>query len=151
MKINWVTKSFGELSPNELYRILHLRSEVFVVEQDCVYQDMDFLDQKSLHILGWFEEDLVAYTRIIPPNIKFQEASIGRVVNNQTFRGKGLGKFLMKYSIEQCKEHFGNSAIKISAQCYLNAFYQSLDFIIISDIYLEDGIEHQEMIYRHDN
>ena len=143
--MNWMLKSFDALSPNELYYILQLRSEVFVVEQNCVYQDMDGKDQVCHHLMGWENDKLVAYTRLIPPGVSYAEPAIGRVVSSPSLRGKGIGKILMEKSIEAIHSLFGKQKIKIGAQLYLLKFYQSLGFVQSSELYLEDGIEHIEM------
>lgn len=144
--ITWVIKKFNELSPIELYAILRLRSEVFVVEQNCVFLDMDNKDQSSYHLMGWNNDELIAYTRIVPPGISYEQPSIGRVVTSPAARGGGTGKLLMEESIIQSKKHFGNLPIRIGAQLYLKKFYASLGFEQSSDIYDEDGIDHIEMI-----
>ncbi|WP_124979139.1 GNAT family N-acetyltransferase [Nonlabens xiamenensis] len=142
MKIQ--TKTFDELSTDLLYALLRLRAEVFVVEQDCVYQDIDNKDQKAIHILGFEDSDLVAYTRFFAPGIYFEQASIGRVVVRTQHRGKSYGKEIMEASIAFAKANSYNS-IKISAQCYLDNFYKELGFIDTGERYLEDGIPHQAM------
>ena len=147
MNITWSCKAFNSLSPVELYSILQLRNEVFVVEQNCVYQDCDDKDQNSYHFMGWQQNKLVAYTRLIPSGIAFEEISIGRVVTSPSVRGNKIGKELMLRSIEKLYELFGKSKIKIGAQLYLKSFYESLGFIKNSDVYLEDGIEHIKMIF----
>lgn len=144
--ITWVIKKFNELSPIELYAILRLRSEVFVVEQNCVFLDMDNKDQSSYHLMGWNNDVLIAYTRIVPPGISYEQPSIGRVVTSPAARGGGTGKLLMEESIIQSEKHFGNLPIRIGAQLYLKKFYASLGFEQSSDIYDEDGIDHIEMI-----
>lgn len=144
--INWSLKKFDELTPEELYAILQLRNEVFVVEQDCVYQDADDKDQKSLHFCGWDDGKLAAYTRLIPPGVSFEEASIGRVLTASAHRNTGLGRILMQKSISHCFSLFNPGPIRIGAQVYLREFYQSLGFIQSSGEYLEDGIPHIEMI-----
>jgi ElaA protein len=146
MNITWTLKKFDELSVYELYSILRLRSEVFVVEQNCVFQDMDNKDQSSWHLMGWEKNVLVAYTRLVPPGISYEMASIGRVITLQSTRGSGIGKQLMEKSIEQAERLFGKAPIKIGAQLYLREFYQSLGFMQSSDVYDEDGIDHIEMI-----
>ena len=145
MKITWSLKKFEELSPAELYAIMQLRNEVFVVEQNCVYQDADNKDPLSFHFMGWAENKLIAYTRIIPPGISYDESSIGRVVSSPSARGTGIGRVLMLQSIAQVYNLFGNVTIKIGAQLYLLKFYSSLGFVQSGEIYLEDGIEHIEM------
>jgi len=145
--MNWICKKFDELTPHELYAILQLRNEVFVVEQNCVFQDADNKDQECFHLMGWEEKKLIAYTRIAPAGICYEETSIGRVVTSPSARRKGLGKELMTQSITNLQSLFGKgSAIKIGAQLYLKKFYESLGFVQTSDIYIEDGIEHIEML-----
>ena len=144
--MEWILKKFDELSTFELYSILRLRNEVFVVEQNCVYQDLDNRDQLSWHLTCWHENKPVAYTRILPPGILYQEPSIGRVVTEVNYRNKGLGKELMERSIKNCELLFGKQDIKLGAQLYLKEFYISLGFLPEGNIYLEDGIEHIAMI-----
>lgn len=146
MNINWYGKYFSNLTPDELYQVMRLRSEVFVVEQNCVFLDADNKDQQCLHFMGWIENDLVAYTRLAPPGYIYDEPSIGRVVTAPAYRKNKIGYALMGKSISQCRKLFGNAAIKIGAQLYLKNFYASLGFKQISDIYLEDGIEHIYML-----
>lgn len=144
--MKWVLKKFEELTSQELYAIMQLRNEVFVVEQNCVYQDADNKDQSSYHFMGWRNDILVAYTRILPPGIAYTHPSIGRVVTSPAARGGGIGRELMQQSITQANKLFDNSPIKIGAQLYLQKFYTRLGFQKTSDVYLEDGIEHIEMI-----
>ncbi|HEY2727473.1 MAG TPA: GNAT family N-acetyltransferase [Parafilimonas sp.] len=146
MNIHWYCKSFNDLSPFELYKILQLRSEVFVVEQNCVFLDMDNKDEGCLHFMGFADDVLIAYTRLVPPGYIYNEMSIGRVVTSSKHRSKGLGKELMQRSINVCKHNFGEGPIKIGAQCYLLKFYESFGFKIIGDKYDEDGIEHVHML-----
>jgi len=146
MNIHWHCKNFGDLSPQELYKILQVRSEVFVVEQNCIFLDMDSKDEGCLHFMGFVNDELAAYTRLVPPGYIYEEMSIGRVVTSPKHRSKGLGKELMQRSIELCKHYFGDGNIKIGAQCYLLKFYESLGFKIIGERYDEDGIEHVHMM-----
>jgi ElaA protein len=146
MDITWTCKAFNELTPSELYSILQLRNEVFVVEQNCVYQDCDDVDQPSHHFMAWQQNKLVAYTRLIPAGVTYKEISIGRVVTSPSVRGFKIGKELMLRSIGKIHEIFGDFPIKIGAQLYLKRFYESLGFIQCSSMYLEDGIEHIKMI-----
>lgn len=146
MGISWSVKTFAELNNEELYRILRLRSEVFVVEQQCPYLDMDNYDQQAFHLQGVNEDGLVAYTRLFAPGIKFDMASIGRVVSSPSARGKGFGRKLMEVSIAAVEEKWGKIPIKIGAQLYLQKFYESLGFVQSSEMYLEDNIPHIEMI-----
>ena len=143
--MNFITKPFTQLTTIELYQILQLRSEVFVVEQDCVYQDIDFKDQKSLHVFGFKNDKIVAYTRIFKPGDYFKNASIGRVVVVASERKFGFGHELMKASINEIKNHFKVDKITISAQVYLQKFYESHGFIKVGEDYLEDGIPHIRM------
>jgi ElaA protein len=147
MKIKWILKAFEELSVYELYSIMQLRNEVFVVEQNCVYQDADNKDPKSLHVCGWHGNNLAAYARIIPQGISYLEASIGRVLTAPAYRRTGAGLELMKTSIRLTLETFNCTEIKIGAQVYLTNFYQSLGFQPSSSEYQEDGIPHMEMIF----
>ena len=128
--------------------MLRLRAEVFVVEQDCSYQDLDNKDQRSHHLLCYDEQnDLIGYTRLLPKGISYPEyASIGRVVTSDKVRRSGIGKIIMKKSIEEIDRLFGKQAIKISAQCYLDKFYREIGFSPVGDEYLEDGIPHIAMI-----
>jgi ElaA protein len=144
--ITWTLKKFEDLTPHELYRILRLRSEVFVVEQNCVFQDMDNKDQPAYHLMGWENDILIAYTRLIPANLSYEQPSIGRVVTSPSARGGGIGRALMEKSIEEMIRLYGKTPIKLGAQLYLKKFYESLGFIQSSDIYDEDGIDHIEMI-----
>ena len=143
--ITWTIKKFNELSLEELYAILELRNEVFIVEQNCVYKDPDGKDQSAWHLLAMEEDKLVAYTRILPPGAVYTDPAIGRVVTSPSKRGSGIGKELMKRSIEVCEKLFGKISITLSAQVYLKNFYESLGFIALSDEYLDDGIPHIEM------
>jgi ElaA protein len=146
MELNWVLKKFTDLTAAELYAVMQLRNEVFVVEQNCVYQDADDNDQQSLHFMGWDGANLAAYTRIIPPGTTFKQASIGRVVTSPKYRGTGIGRKLMELSIGNTFSHFNCTEIKIGAQLYLKNFYESLGFVPCSDIYLEDNIPHIKML-----
>jgi ElaA protein len=145
--VNWQCKFFTELTNYELYKILQLRNEVFIVEQNCVYQDCDDKDLKAWHLMGWDNEKLVAYTRLFEKGISYPDgASIGRVLTSPAERRKNLGKQLMVNSIDQVYHLFGNVPIKISAQLYLKRFYESFSFVQYSDVYMEDGIQHIAMI-----
>ncbi len=141
-------KTFNEFTIHELYEILQLRSEVFVVEQDCVYQDLDGKDQKALHIFGFKNEKIVAYTRIFKPGYYFKNASIGRVVVAITERKYGFGHDLIKTSIKAVKTYFKVDNITISAQVYLKKFYESHGFKKVGKDYLEDEIPHIRMILK---
>ena len=140
----WEVKEWTELSTSEVENIFSLRSEVFVVEQDCIYQDIDGKDQKAKHVLGKKENDIVAYARIFKPGDYFKEASFGRAVVKKTERGKGVGDELVK----NCLENITEEEIKISAQSYLKGFYGKHGFKAEGNEYLEDGIPHTAMFIR---
>ena len=144
MKIT--VKTFKELTKQELYELLRLRSQVFVVEQNCVYQDLDNKDQKALHIIGKEEEEIVAYTRVFKSGDYFKNPSIGRVVVKEVNRNFGFGKDIMLASIDTIKTIFNNPTIELSAQTYLIQFYKNLGFIEKGEEYLEDGIPHIRML-----
>ncbi len=141
-----VIKKFDELSPQDIYSILQLRSEVFVVEQNCVYQDIDNKDQYALHILLKKDDNLIGYSRIFKRGDYFKEASIGRVLIKKLERNNRHGSLLMQLSIKAIKDYFKENTVKISAQTYLKKFYNELGFDSIGDEYLEDGIPHIEML-----
>ena len=144
MKIS--VKTFEELTRDELYGILQLRSEVFVVEQDCVYQDIDGKDQQALHVFGSKDDKIVAYTRCFPPGVYFDQAAIGRVVVPMDERKYGYGHEIMRLSISAIEDRYGSQEIKVSAQTYLKKFYEAHDFKQVGEGYLEDGIPHIGMI-----
>jgi ElaA protein len=145
--LRWVTKTFTELTVDELYAILRLRSEVFVLEQHCIFLDMDNNDQKAYHTIGFIAEEVVATTRLFDKNIMYDGyQSIGRVVGSPRHRGLGIGKALMQYSIQECERLFGKGPIKIGAQLYLKKFYNEQGFEQSGDVYLEDEIDHIPMI-----
>jgi len=145
--LRWVTKTFAELTVDELYAILRLRSEVFVLEQHCIFLDMDNNDQKAYHTIGFIGDEVVATTRLFDKNIMYDGyQSIGRVVGSPRHRGLGIGKALMQYSIQECERLFGKGPIKIGAQLYLKKFYSEQGFEQSGDVYLEDEIDHIPMI-----
>jgi len=145
MNINWKIKPFKELTTYELYNLLQLRSDVFIVEQNCAYPDVDGKDSKAIHVLGEYNNQLVAYSRIFRTLDYFEKASIGRVVVPKSYRDKKIGHELMKVSIKAIHELFGEKEITISAQLYLKEFYQSHGFKVTSEEYLEDDIPHIQM------
>jgi ElaA protein len=143
-------KAFKDLTVDELYAILQLRETVFVVEQNCIYNDIDNLDQVCYHL---FSEDqntgkIIAYTRLVPANVKFDVPAVGRLISDKNYRGKGLGRALMMKSIEETCRLFNTNVVKISAQTYLLNFYVSIGFKPISQPYDEDGIEHIDMLWQ---
>jgi ElaA protein len=145
MELTFEIKRFNELSTSELYSVLQLRSEVFVVEQNCVYQDIDGKDAKAIHLLGTYNNELVAYVRIFKPGDYFEQASIGRVVVKQNYRNRKWGYELMNEAIQATQTVFNETKITISAQLYLKKFYENLGFTQTSEMYLEDDIPHIEM------
>jgi ElaA protein len=149
MKIQWKLSTFEELSTEELYEILHLRQQVFIVEQQCIYQDCDGQDRKSLHLAGWINRgersEPVAYLRIIHPTKERIFPSIGRLLTHPDFREKGLGREIMARCLRTLEKLYPDSPVCISAQQYLVSFYESFGFHISSDGYEEDGIPHIEM------
>jgi len=144
--IEIIVKKFNKLSLEELYYLLQLRSEVFVVEQNCVYQDVDGKDQKAFHIIGKKDNIIIAYTRLFNKGDYFKEASIGRVVVAKNLRHFNYGSEIMEASIDAIKKNFNTNEIKISAQLYLKGFYNSFGFKTTGSSYLEDGIPHIAMI-----
>ena len=145
MSIQWKIKPFKALSVSEMYSLLQLRSQVFVAEQNCAYQDIDGKDTKALHLMGEYDGKIVAYCRLFKSGNYFQEASIGRVVIDANYRDKKWGHEMMKQAIAGIETHFKETKIIISAQLYLQKFYESHGFVQTSEMYLEDDIPHIEM------
>jgi ElaA protein len=146
MNLTHTVKAFQELTVDELYALLKLRSEVFVVEQNCVFLDQDDKDQKCHHLLLYSGDELVGYSRLVPAGLSYPEMAIGRVITSASARGKGYGRVLMELSIDYCQKLFGVGDIRLGAQTYALGFYASLGFIADGDRYDEDGIEHIEMV-----
>jgi len=143
--VNWTIKRFDELTLDELYNLLQLRNEVFIVEQNCIYKDLDGKDRSAWHLMAIENDKLIAYTRILPPGVSYNDPAIGRVVTSPSKRRSGIGRELMKRSIEECEKLFGTISITLSAQVYLKSFYGSFGFIVVGEEYLEDGIPHIKM------
>ena len=144
--IVWKVKSFSELSVEEIYKILNIRQEVFVVEQKCYYLDADNYDEKAIHLWAEKNGEIIAYLRIFKENIKYPEASIGRVLTAKSVRGDGLGKTLVAFSLQIISNQLRSKSVRISAQDYLIKFYSDFGFIDTGKKYLEDDIPHTEMI-----
>lgn len=145
--LSFICRPFSSLSPKDLYQIIQLRENVFIVEQDCPYLDCDGKDIPSYHLSCFVEEELAAYARLVPPGISYNDySSIGRIVVKENFRTYGFGKSLVNEAISYCQKLFPKKKIKISAQCYLKDFYQSLGFVPVGEEYLEDDIPHIGMI-----
>ncbi|MDH8678196.1 GNAT family N-acetyltransferase [Fusibacter bizertensis] len=146
--MKWFTKPFEELDIYTLYNIIALRIDVFILEQTCLYPELDYKDQSSLHLYAMDEQsNIKAYLRILPPGVSYAEVSIGRVVVSPAARGTQLGRDLMQRAIKQINDVYGKVPIRISAQAYLESFYTSLGFQPVSEIYLEDDIPHLEMLF----
>jgi ElaA protein len=146
LSLSWQFKSFGALETRELYALLRLRAEVFVVEQNCVFQDMDGSDEQAMHLLGLQGDPLVAYARCFNAGVKFKEASIGRVITHTSLRGTGVGHALMRQAIGSMQMVWGAQPIRIGAQARLEKFYEQHGFAKASEPYMEDGIPHIEML-----
>lgn len=146
--ITWQCKRFRDLSAGEMHSILALRAAVFVVEQKCPYQDPDYKDEYSLHVMGWSGGELVAVARILPQGVSYDEVSIGRVATAQSVRGTGLGMELMGKVMMYITEIFGDVPIRISAQSYLQKYYEKYGFRRSEkEEYMEDDIPHVDMVY----
>ncbi len=146
MKLRWEWKSFDQLSADQLYTILTVRQEVFVLEQSCLYLDADGKDRRSFHLMGFDEDDLVAYARIVEPGISYKEVSIGRILSSKKVRGTGSGRELMVQALGRIQKAYGDVPVRISAQSYLKEFYQQFGFEPTGKEYLEDEIPHMEML-----
>ena len=145
--LDWKLAAFDALTVPELYAMLQLRSEVFVVEQNCIFQDMDGADDQAVHLLGSANGQLVAYARLFPAGIKFAEASIGRVITRASARGSGLGHVLIQKAIAAVHSQWGMQPIRIGAQARLKAYYSQHGFFDVGAPYIEDGIDHIEMVW----
>jgi len=143
----WQLSTFNGLDTNMLYAVLRLRSEVFVVEQACVFLDLDGLDSQALHLMGWHDGALVAYARCFPAGVAFAEASIGRIVTRGAARGAGWGHLLVNEALKAVALHWGRQPIRIGAQARLSNFYQGHGFVDLGLPYVEDGIDHLEMLW----
>jgi ElaA protein len=144
--IKWLLQSYNQVSLDDFYAIMRLRQEVFIVEQNCPYLDADGKDIYCHHLMGFVNDDLAAYARLLPPGISYPEASIGRVVTSPKYRGKNYGKQLMQEAIEASNKLYGEVPIRIGAQQYLKKFYEGFGFVDMNEPYLEDGIPHLIML-----
>ncbi len=145
--MKWEIKGFDELTNNEMYEILKLRSEVFVIEQKCIYEDCDGKDKKSYHLFAKENGEILVYLRILEKGVSYNEISIGRVLSNKKHRGKGFGKEMMIRALDFIENNLNEKSVRISAQEYLLKFYSSFGFVKVSEGYLEDDIPHIEMLY----
>ena len=139
---------FSTISKEQLYDVLNLRQRVFIIEQDCFYEDIDYFDQKAHHLLVYCNKSLIGYARVFPPGIKYKSSSIGRIVVDKKYRGESFGKKITQEAIIFLKDKFINSDVCISAQFRLVNFYENLGFETVGEVYLEDGIDHIKMIYQ---
>ena len=148
MTYQWQTCDFAGLSNGQLYAALRLRQQVFVLEQDCLYLDLDNLDQDAIHMLCWQNGLLLAYQRCLAPGANFQESALGRIIVSESARGKDLGREIVRRGIRHNLERWPGHNIRINAQAYLQVFYTALGFIAEGDVHVEDDIPHIEMVYR---
>ncbi len=147
-ELTWQTSAFDALTPAVLYRAMQLRQDVFILEQECLYPDLDDLDQGALHMLCWQGTNLVAYQRCLQPGVSYPESSIGRIIVSPAARGIQLGRQLVQRGIDHNLAQWPDHDIKIGAQAQLQPFYRSLGFKTVGDEYMEDGILHAPMLYR---
>jgi ElaA protein len=145
--MEWKIKTFNQLTTYELYDILKARIEIFIIEQECLYHDIDANDLEAIHIFAMEEEQVICYLRILNQGVRFDEVSIGRVITRAAYRRKGYGEQLMERAIDYITNVMGEEKIRISAQTYLETFYGNVGFKKVSDVYLEDGQDHFEMLY----
>lgn len=148
--MNWHLKRFDELTTNELYEILRARAEVFVVEQTCVYQDCDLKDQKSWHLFSEENGEIVTYMRIIEKGVSYQEISMGRLLTRENYRKDGLSRKTLEKALDFVVHTLGETKVRVSGQLYLKKFYESMGFRTTSEVYLEDEIEHVQMLYEYE-
>jgi ElaA protein len=144
--LDWQWSALSDLSARQLYAILAARVAVFIVEQNCAYQELDGLDFDAEHLVAWSGSDVAGYLRLVAPGARFAEPSLGRIITTQAFRGSGLGRELVARGLERARLRYPGQAVRISAQQYLEKFYRSFGFETVSETYLEDGIPHVEML-----
>jgi len=148
MSCRWNTVAFDDLSNNELYQIMRLRQDIFIIEQNCFYSDLDGLDQTARHMLAWEDGALLAYLRALPPGCSYPQSSLGRIAVADLARGRQLGRELVQRGITHNLQHWPGSDIQIGAQAHLSQFYSSLGFKTVGQEYIEDGIPHCHMLFR---
>ncbi len=146
--IRWQASSLEDLGVNSLYQVLKLRQDIFIVEQNCIYSDLDGRDQDSIHLCGWHGSELFAYLRALPPGLDYAESSLGRIVVSPQARGMSLGRELVQRGVELNRERWPDHDLKIGAQAHLQKFYHEFGFETDSDVYDEDGIAHVKMLLR---
>ena len=150
MAVSWQWSTYEDLSRDDLYAVLALRQEVFIIEQQCIYPDLDGIDLHAFHLMGWAEPEgkrqLLAYLRCVHPGVKYAELSLGRVLTAPAARGTGIGRAMMAEALRQTERVYPGQPIRISAQLYLEKFYGGFGFVSTSAPYDEDGIPHVEML-----
>ena|SRR5689334_2021054 len=146
MTIAWHFALFAELTPQQIHDVYRLRVDVFIVEQNCVFQDVDGVDPQCWHLLGYAGKELVAYARLLPAGVKFDEPSVGRVITARTVRRTGMGRVLMREAMMRARELWPGQTLRIGAQAHLERFYNEFGFVKASEPYDEDGIMHIEML-----
>ena len=146
MELRWEWKGFNELTAEQMYTVLCVRQEVFVLEQECLYLDADGKDRNSFHLMGFDGAELMAYARIVEPGFSYEEVSIGRILSSKKARGTGAGVELMNQALSRIEDKYGKVFVRISAQSYLEKFYQKFGFEPTGKEYLEDEIPHMEML-----
>jgi ElaA protein len=144
--LNWQWCRLGELNAEQVYAVLAARVAIFIVEQNCAYQDLDGLDGEAEHLIAWSGADVAAYLRVLGPGTRFDDPSIGRIITAKPFRGSGLGREVVAKGIARTRQSYPGKPIRISAQKYLEKFYGDFGFATVSEPYLEDGIAHVEML-----
>ena len=144
--LQWQWCRLGELSAEQVYAVLAARVEIFVVEQNCAYQDLDGLDADAEHLIAWSGKEVAGYLRVLGPGTRFDDPSIGRIITTRPFRGSGLGREVVAKGIERTHMRYPGRPVRISAQKYLEKFYRDFGFVTVSEPYLEDGIPHVEML-----
>lgn len=143
---NWQWSALSELSPRQVYAVFAARVAVFIVEQECAYQDLDGLDIEAEHLIAWSGPEVAGYLRLLAPGVRFSEPSLGRIITAHDFRGTGLGRELVARGIEHARLRYPRQGVRISAQAHLQSFYQSFGFETVTERYLEDGIPHVDML-----
>jgi ElaA protein len=146
LDLKWQWCRLDELSAAQVYAVLAARVAVFIVEQNCAYQDLDGLDAEAEHLIAWSGAVVAGYLRVLAPGTRFDDPSIGRIITAKPFRGTGLGRELVAKGIEQARRRYPGRAVRISAQQYLEKFYREFGFATVSEPYLEDDIPHVEML-----
>jgi ElaA protein len=146
LDLEWQWCRLDELSSEQVYAVLEARVAIFVVEQNCAYQDLDGLDAAAGHLIAWSGKEVAGYLRVLGPGTRFDNPSIGRIITTKPFRGSGLGREVVAKGLEHTRMRYPGQPVRISAQQYLEKFYRDFGFVTVSEPYLEDGIPHVEMV-----